>query len=293
MNDLDAYMFYRHSRAVIEGRNTQVRGSDGYPLAVTLFEGPSSKRTLVVASATGVLRSYYATFAAWLASRGTRVVTFDYRGIGDSRPTSLRGFEASMLSWASDLGSVLSWTTKTYGRPSVIGHSVGGQLVGLLPDVSMLRSAVFVASQCGDYRLWPEAWRRAWYFTLWHAVVPSVTSAVGYLPGSLGIGQDLPAGVALEWARWCRTPGYMVGGPTGEARREGYRRLTTPLLAYGFDDDDYAPPAAVTALLELYENASITRRQLAAKEPIGHFGFFRDRHKGTLWQETAEFLERG
>ncbi len=302
---LESYLFYRDRRSVfdapepaVEGRTTHVTAKDGYPLAVTVFDPPASRvraeRLVVIASATGVRRRYYAAFASWLAARGTRVVTFDYRGIGDSRPERLARFDANLLDWAErDLAGIVEWAATEYGggRTSVLGHSVGGQLLGLLPDPSVLRAVVMVGSQSGDYRLWPSVAERAWYRALWHAVVPGVASTLGYLPGSLGIGEDLPGGVARQWAEWCRTPGYMVGG-ANQARREGYRRLEAPILAFGFDDDDYAPPAAVSALLALYENAPITRRQIAREEArVGHFGFFRERFRSSLWLEAATFLE--
>lgn len=304
---LESYLYYRHLRPRLEepdarrreGRDVVVTASDGYRLAATIFDPPEhedrSARVTVIASATGVRRGYYAPFASWLARRGNRVVTFDYRGIGGSRPERLPHLDASLLDWCElDLASVVAWAANELGDGwiSLIGHSVGGQLLGLLPDVSAIRAVVMVGSQSGDYRLWPSITERALYGALWHAVVPGIASTLGYLPGALGIGEDLPGGVAREWARWCRTPGYMVGGD-GHGRRDLYRRVTSPILAFGFDDDDYAPPAAVSALLTLYGNAPITRRQVAQTEAkVGHFGFFRDRFAATFWKEAADFLER-
>jgi predicted alpha/beta hydrolase len=305
---LDSYLFYRHRRPELEPpeaptpaptSEAYVLAKDGYRLAASIFDPPDGPvrpgRVAVVASATGVRRTYYARFAAWLATRGSRVVTFDYRGIGGSRPERLTSFDASLVDWgALDLASVVKWVATELGdgRTSLVGHSVGGQLVGLLPDPALLRSVVMVGSQSGDYRLWPGVADRARLGALWYAVIPGVTSMLGYLPGSLGIGEDLPGGVAREWARWCRTPGYVVGGD-GVARREGYRQLRAPVLAFGFDDDDYAPPAAVDALLALYENADVTRRQVSRREArVGHFGFFRERFRPTFWKEAARFLEQ-
>lgn len=301
---LDAYLFYRHEREPSEeptsravGQVRSVPATDGYPLAVSVYEPASpTTRVVVIASATAVKRSYYAAFAAWLARTGVRVVTFDYRGIGGSRPRELASLEASLVDWGErDLSAVLAWAAKTYGdgKTDAVVHSVGGQLLGLVPDPSMVRHVVMVGSQSGDLRLWPAVTNRVLFGALWYAVVPMIASTLGYLPGSLGIGEDLPGGVAREWARWCRTPGYVVGGADGAARREGYRRLGSPVLAFGFEDDDYAPTAAVDALLALYDHARITRRHVPASEHrVGHFGFFRARFEHTLWREAAAFLEQ-
>lgn len=302
VTSLDAYMFNRHLRPLHEapgartdelppGTDVRITTTDGIALAGTVWDPAARAKShvVVVAPATGVLRRYYAPFAAWLSTRGFAVVTFDYRGMGDSRTGAVA---PAMHDWGErDLAAVVAWAGDGLGdgRAAVVGHSVGGQLVGLLPDPSRVSALVTVGAQSGDYRLWPLPSRLA-MAVLWYGVVPGVTRAVGYLPGSLGIGEDLPAGVALEWARWCRTPGYLAGGGF-ESRREGFARLRAPVLAYGFDDDAYAPRAAVDALLALYVSAPVDRRQLGREAGrFGHFGFFRERHRG-LWRDVAAFLE--
>ena len=43
------------------------------------------------------------------------------------------------------------------------------------------------------------------------ALVPVTAAVLGYIPGKFGLGEDMPAGVVTEWARWCHTPGYATG----------------------------------------------------------------------------------
>lgn len=301
--DLEAYLYNRHERVLERpgrlGRDLTIRTDDGVALAATVFDANPRKKTgkaLVIAGGTGVKRRFYAPFATWLATEGGfTVVTFDYRGIGGSTVESGAADPITMHAWGEqDLASVLAWTADVLGDGKVgfVGHSVGGQLVGLLPESAHERisSIVTIAAQSGDYRLWPMPMRLA-MAALWWGVVPSVTHAMGYLPGALGIGEDLPAGVALEWARWCRTPGYLVGDDGGDAgvrRRAGFARVKAPLLSFSFHDDAYAPFAAVDALLSLYVNATVEKRRLGRSEGrFGHFGFFRSRHRA-LWRDVAE-----
>lgn len=306
---LDSYLFHRDLRAgfdaPIVADETFVEALDGARLAASVWRARThdagANAPVIVAPATGVKRSYYAPFARYLARRGFDVVTFDYRGIGGSR----RAAESpTMLEWGElDLAGVVRWARGTLdsrrssegGHVSIVGHSVGGQLVGFLPDVDRIDAFVSVGAQFGDYRLWPMPSRLAMAL-VWHALVPAVTRTVGYLPGAIGIGENLPKGVALEWARWCRTPGYF-STDLGPSRLEMFARLRAPILAFGFDDDVYAPAAAIDALHALYSNAPIERRQInrvpgAGAGRIGHFGFFRRRFEGSLWAEVASFLER-
>jgi predicted alpha/beta hydrolase len=272
---------------------------DGHPLAASIFEPPggaSRSRVVVINSATGVRRSYYAAFATYLAAHGFTVVTYDYRGIGGSRPARLRGFRARMRHWGElDFAAVLDWVERDLGcaAPLVVGHSVGGQIVGLAANNERIAALLLVGAQSGDWRLWPAA-ARVRLLLMWHAVIPALTTALGYLPGQVFGGEDLPAGVAREWARWGRRRGYLAGG-TDASRRAGFARLRVPLLAYGFDDDSFAPRAAVDALLALSAGAATSRRFLAPSaigaRSVGHFGFFRPPFEGSLWSEARQWLE--
>src|ERR1700753_2609140 len=63
---------------------------DGYQLGATLFLPLGPKRhAVLINSATAVPRKIYRKFAGYLARRGFAVLTYDYRGIGDSRQKSL------------------------------------------------------------------------------------------------------------------------------------------------------------------------------------------------------------
>jgi predicted alpha/beta hydrolase len=85
--------------------------TDGYLLRASLYLPRRARRNAVlINSATAVPRKIYKGFASYLASRGCAVLTYDYRGIGDSRqksfvgynqPRSLVGFPASMSEWAA------------------------------------------------------------------------------------------------------------------------------------------------------------------------------------------------
>jgi predicted alpha/beta hydrolase len=267
--------------------------SDGYQLGAALF-GSGGKPVLIM-PATGVPQSYYAKFAAYLAERGFTVLTFDYRGIGRSRHTDIRKITARMRDWALlDAAAAFRFFSKSGSDPiSVVGHSFGGQALGLLPEPERIAGALFVGAQSGYWRNWP-ALGRLWVWPVTHLGLDALTGLLGYFPGSrLGFGEDLPAGVATEWASWCRHPRYLVGALGVEA---AYARVRSPLRAYAISDDAFAPLSAVAALAALYPNSRWETRRVAPRElgvkSIGHFGFFRERFRDSLWRETADWLER-
>src|SRR3979490_2604782 len=85
---------------------------DGYLLGATLFLPLGAKRDAVlIKSATAGRRKIYRGFAGYLARRGCAVLTYDYRGTGDSRRKSPGGSNpprspADLKARLSDWGAV-------------------------------------------------------------------------------------------------------------------------------------------------------------------------------------------
>ncbi len=263
---------------------------DGYPLAATVVG--SGPRVAVINSATAVPRHYYRAYAAALADAGHTVVTYDYRGIGDSKPRSLRGFAASASDWALlDMAGVIDHVLAelTPQRLFLVGHSFGGQVAGLLDDASRIDAMVTVSSQSGHWSYQGGTQRLAVAIHT-HLTLPILAHTLGYVPWSrFSSAQDLPQGVALQWSRWCRDRRYLLSDETLPLRR--YRDFAAPVLAYSIDDDDWGTRQSVDAMMSAYPR--VERRHLRANDHgltrLGHFGFFR-RESSALWPQTFEWF---
>ncbi len=274
---------------------------DGTRLAYTLTPPTQTKgaaQYVVINSATAVRRTFYNAFAAWLADAGFHVLTWDARGIGDSRAGHARNDPARMRDWgALDLDAVLRHTHKLadsdWSRIAVIGHSSGGHLCGLAPSFPQVRRLALVASGTCDWRLYPK---REWPRLLgaWYGLAPLALATLGYMPGRWGVGHDLPPGVARDWRNWSARPGYLFSDPTLELG--GYAAFKGDLLALNFSDDSgFAPPATMTDLLRHFPNAQVRRMeynpQVESHPPVGHFGYFHKRN-ADLWPLVLEWLGR-
>lgn len=277
------------------GRDVVIPATDGYPLAATVF-GPAEPRGVaIVAPALAVSRTFYARFAEHLASRSYEAVTFDVRGVAGSKARDPRRFAGTMRDWGEkDLAGVLDWAHKR--RPdlpiAVLGHSAGAQVAGLAPNRDRIAALAAIASGVGSWQHypWPTRLRRV---LDWHLLVPGVAFALGRLPGAVGLGQDVPASIAREWAHWARHRDYVLRDD-GDARRAAYASMRIPLLGLSFEDDPYAPRAAVDHLLSFYAGARLTRRHVTRGEagaPLGHFGFFRERTGAALWPLVDGWLD--
>jgi predicted alpha/beta hydrolase len=278
--------------------------TDGFELAGTLHgEAATAQAAVLIAPAMGVPQGYYAEFARWLAAQGRLVLCFDYRGMGASRPAAhagtLRGFDADIVTWAErDAAGALAWlkAQAPAGTPMHwIGHSLGGQILGLLPNKHLVDSVVTVGSGSGYWREnAPQLKRLVWW--MWFVMVPLVLPLAGYFPGRrLRKVGDLPRGVMTQWRRWCLSPHYMMG-EGGAALRERYAALRAPMLALSFTDDEFMSRRNIESLHGFYSNAPKAMKHIAPAERglrrIGHFGFFRPQHQPALWTEIDHWLAR-
>jgi predicted alpha/beta hydrolase len=81
-------------------------------------------------------------------------ITFDYRGIGASRPGDLASLEANVMDWATkDFEAMLGEAQRAAPElPLVLlGHCLGGQLLGLAPSNAKVRAALHVVAGSGYY----------------------------------------------------------------------------------------------------------------------------------------------
>jgi predicted alpha/beta hydrolase len=283
----------------MEIRNLSVPATDGYELAATYYSASNKPRAAVlINSAAAVKRRFYDQFAQFLAEQGFSVITYDFRGIGGSRPRHLKNFEARMRDWGEkDIAGVIRWIDSNL-KPSklfAVSHSAGGQLIGIANNNSCVNAMIMVAVQSGYWRLYNSPKKYQQYISA-RFIVPMLTTAFGYLPMKrLRQGEDMPKGVALEWARWCLMPNYMLSDEL-LASKANFRKFKGPILAYSIADDAWATRRAVDNLMQFYSAAQVTRCHLDPEQndgtSIGHFGFFQPTFRRTLWCETADWLNR-
>lgn len=283
--------------------------ADGFPLHGTYWPGPAQPcGAVLINAATGVAARYYGRFAEFLAAAGFRVLSYDYRGIGASRPARLRGLRATKLDWgALDCeGALAALAERSPGLPlDAVCHSIGGFALGLAPRAVQVRRALFVGCQYAYWRdyaphvRWP-------YLLRWHAFMPALSGLLGYFPGKrLGWLEDLPQGVALEWAfrlhprfhRFYRRLPHASPVIDGAELERRMAAVGADILAVADVEDPYATPAACRRLLAHFTGARRRFVQLdLARESLpamGHFAFFHARYRDSLWPRAVAWLQDG
>lgn len=276
---------------MIAPQSQAVATHNGRFVAATFFSPPSQgKGSVLVVCAMGVNQGYYGAFAQWLASQGYLVATFDFFGTGRSLQGSPRDVDVDVLQWAQfDCSAMVeALRARLPDKPLYwIGHSLGAQILPFTPSWPKVSRAVLIASGSGYWRQTTPGlrWRAA---LLFFGVVPLLVPLAGYFPGRrLRMVGDLPAGVIRQWRRWCLHPQYAVGaeGPWAQAR---YAAVNTALTSLSFTDDEFMSARNTESLLQSYVHAPKSIQRIAPEqigvERIGHFGFFREGFRDSLWQ---------
>jgi predicted alpha/beta hydrolase len=278
----------------------RLESRDGYAIAYRRFDPPAdvpARALVIIASAMGVKQDFYRAFAEWLASQGVVTFTFDYRGMGASRPRGLRGFRATILDWAKlDCPAVIDAARARHPDLPMfwLGHSVGAQIFGLIPNRAEVQAMLSVAAGSGYWR-YNAAPLRYYVLSLWLVFMPLGLRFAGYFPGKkMGFVGDLPYGVAAQWRRWCLDEHYL--GVESERVREQLADVETPITALSMQDDEMMTLTGTNALFALYSHARVEVQRLKPAEhgvsAIGHFGFFRPKMQEPLWPLVSNWVER-
>jgi predicted alpha/beta hydrolase len=278
--------------------------NDGTPLTGILYEPAdgSDRPPVLIAGALGVAQRHYSAFAAWLAQRGHRVMSFDLRGMGASRlpqhRSSLRGLDADLLTWArNDFPAAVAHLCAIHGgQPiTVLGHSLGLHHAGMTDEQTQSRiaHAIGVASGAGYWRDWAAPSRRVAPLML-HGAAPLLLPLFGYFPGKrLGMVADLPGPAMRQWSRWCRHPQFAWGADP-DLVKPSLATARFPVTAFSFTDDEAMTEACTQKLLCAFSHAPTRLIRVApgdvGLQRIGHLGAFRPDRSMTLWGRFADAI---
>ncbi len=251
---------------------------------------------VLLCPATGVKQHFYLRFATWLAAQGHDVLVFDYRGIGLSLHGKLKDSRATLAEWGQqDQVAALDWLVRHTGREQVllIGHSAGGQMIGLLPNHRHVSRLVGVAASTGWFRGMKPSFRFKARLGL-RCLVPLGTLIKGYAPtAAVGLGEDLPAAVARQWGQWCAAGGYATNAVKGRPQLDFHGDIRIPITVFHATDDDIATPTTVADLMRTFPAARKQVQHIAPREhglkSIGHIDWFRSSHQA-LWPLLAQAL---
>ena len=279
--------------------NIKIKAKDGYFLSATIRK-PLTKLKGVIQfnCGTGIPQKVYSNIAIFLTEQGYVTVTYDYRGIGDSQPKNLKGFQSRIEDWGIiDMTSVFDWIISQFPneRKIIIGHSMGGQLIGLMENCQKIDKLILIASSTGYWKDMSSPYK--WLMPpLWFLFIPFTTFIYGYANAKkIHQGENLPKGVALQWKKWCVNPNYFDDDFQKSNTKLFFNKVKIPLKSIQITDDPIANEITANKILNYYVNAKIEIEKINpiqyGVKKIGHTGFFSRQFRDTLWKNLMVDIE--
>lgn len=272
-----------------------LKTSDDSAISVKIFEpeNPNGK-LLLINAATGVKQQVYFSFAKYFAENGFVVITYDYSGIGESKPEKMKRSEASMRSWGTvDYKAVTQFIKTNYPnhRKFCLGHSVGALIIGMNEDSQIFEKLIFVATQdayTGNLKL-SVALTALLGFGI---AVPFTTKLFGYFPAHrFGLGESLPKGVAHDW-RTLILHQKSTKRLYEKINKDFSKELNREVFIIHAEDDHWVTMKGMENLMKnVYPNLKKTYREIktseSEKKEIGHVNFFRSFNR-KLWKTVLD-----
>ncbi|WP_417470168.1 serine aminopeptidase domain-containing protein [Maricaulis sp.] len=269
---------------------------DGYSLAGLIIAPPTPKAAVLISSGTGFPKELYRRIARQGAAMGYACLLYDYRGIGGSAPSQMKGFAADIVDWGRlDFSAALdqAQALAPHGPVFTLGHSVGGHLPGFADNALLPAAHAFVCTSTGYWGAHEPSYRPSALF-FWLVYGPACLALKGHIPsGGLWSGTALPRGVFEQWRDWAFKPRYF-GDFLHELGPHAFDRITAPITDWTFADDTLASQRAAEDLMALYTAADKRLLRLApaevGAESIGHFGAFKQAAAG-FWPRPFSWFD--
>ncbi|MCG7858935.1 hypothetical protein MD537_18305, partial [Flavihumibacter sediminis] len=173
----------------------------------------------------------------------------------------------SAADWGrNDLEAVLQFARENFqdAKLSVLGHSIGGQLIGLAKSSTSIHKMILVAAQSGYWKWW-KGTNRIKMWLNWHLLFPVLTNLFGYMPSKKISGmENLPKNVARQWSNWGRKKNYLFDDIPAE--QQHFHKISVSMLSISIENDFYAPSDSVDWLIEKYSNAVVRKVHLDPKD---------------------------
>ncbi len=218
-------------------------------------DNTNNKEIFLLLPALGVRASFYTILAEQFAKNVNDIALIDWRGNGDSSVRAKRGVNFYYENLLQDIKDVIDTLIKKgFEKVHIIGHSLGGQLGGVLMGrfPQIIHQVTGIASCNVDYRHFGNQK----YKVLFAAYIINIISTIwGYYPGQIfGFGGREAKGLMQNWSKTAKTGNYNM--PQAYHDDELLMsQCTNPIVFITLEGDDMAPSAPAKAFLNKFPNS--------------------------------------
>lgn len=291
---------------MIKKEKITVTCQDGVVLKGVLLIPESPKAVVQFNGGTGAKKEFYLPFLSYLCEHNYICCLWDYRGSGDSAPQNMSDCQYRFADYGlQDMPAIKQFLTQKFETLPLLlfTHSVGGQQIGFMPDLKGYKGMVSFAISTGYLGHMPLGFLLQTLF-FFYVFSPLSSLFTGYVSAKkLGIMEDLPKNVVREWRDWCEKENYFFDKKFLDKTvpNRHFQEIPFPVHIIWTTDDPIANKNSVpTFWSNVKGKEGITFEKIIPKEfglkQIRHFGFFKKKMKGILWQKGVdkldEFLEK-
>jgi predicted alpha/beta hydrolase len=280
-----------------------IQTPDNINLAATLHLPAAGDRggrgngiTVQINSSMATPRQYYRAFATHLAARGFTLLAYDYRGVGGSlfemvpAPHGRNSLDSGRID-QTVVADYLAHRFPDY-IPTLVGHSFGGQMLGLTRHAARWRAVFLMGTSHGYYAKWPSPQRqRMWLRS--HIMAPLLARMPRAWQKRMEEKMGIPFALGYEMSLYLRTPHFFITDD-GQPIRPHNDELRAVIRHVTLSDDEVVPPGSDIDLECFYPNAPrINDRMTPADygvQAVGHFGFFRRSMPTAAWTDAGDWL---
>lgn len=281
----------------------QVVAEDGCALKGVIHCGEEPPKSIVIINpATAIKTQYYYPFSKFLVENGYAVVTWNYRGFCESKSKPLQDSIDSFSDFGTkDIPAVLGFIKARYADVPIIGvgHSVGGQQIGLVKNNHIYSGFVAVAASSGYLKNMPLHYRLQSIFFFFFYGPLSIFLKKYVICKKLNIMEDLPRNVFYEWRRWCTKEKYLFDKDfLGASIPQGnYQNLPFPIHVITATDDEVATHKNMKSFWDNVNSIDGIKFKTInpvdfGQKKIGHLGYFGRRFQSSAWLEIIDSINK-
>lgn len=257
-----------------------VEAPDGHSFDMCCFgESETDGPVLLIWPAMGTKGRNYLLFAEHLSMHGVTAVVGELRGHGSSSQRPGHGCNYGYREMLQDWHTAVTTISERYpGRKIyLVGHSLGGQLSLLYAaaNADSLAGVILIASCSVYYRCFGK---RKYGLRLAFPIIATLATVLGYFPGNrVGFAKKEGKQVMRDWIHQGKTGRYEPRGDTTQYE-DLMGELEIPVLVLEAENDHFAPPEAVSHLVDKLRKAQKERHTIydpQSRKGFTHFDWFR------------------
>lgn len=258
-----------------------IQYKDGSRSKFSIFNSQNKNALLfILLPAMGTRASYYEPFAIKLNESGYNVITFDWRGAGNSSIRASRNVDFGYKELIEDFKESVEMINLKFSenKKILIGHSLGGQIGSLFisryPDI--FNGLILIASSSVYYKGWSGF--NAFKVKLDGLIFYPISKVVGYFPGKLiGFGGNEARSIMKDWSENALTGNY-ENIDKDYNYEDSLKRLSIPVLTISIKEDFLASKKAVENLYQKFNNQTIVshfhiNEDDSGIRPLNHFSW--------------------